>query len=246
MGSKNRIAKYIVPIIEERIKEFKPSAYIEPFVGGANIIDKVNHPKKIGSDNNKYLIALLQNLDEIENLPDEVTKEHYVDVRESYKQRDGRYEDWYIGAVGFLSSRNGRFFDGGYVSYCGENSKGEPRSYYDETKRNLLAQRPNLEGISFWNCDYTLYNLEKIKGCIFYCDIPYANVKKYSTSKDFDYDKFWNWAREASKNNVVLVSEQIAPPDWECIWEMEVSRSMKHDRKEAMKATEKLFEYRGE
>jgi len=244
MGSKNRIAKYIVPIIEERIEKYKPSAYIEPFVGGANVIDKVNHNKKIGSDNNKYLIALLQNLDKIESLPSEVTKEHYDDVRESYKQSDSRYEDWYIGAIGFLSSRSGRFFDGGYALYSGENSKGEPRSYYDETKRNLLAQRPNVKGVVFLYADYSKYEPGQIKGCMFYCDIPYANTKKYLTSKDFNYDKFWNWAREMSKNNVVLVSEQVAPPDWECIWEMEVSRSMNYVR--ATKATEKLFEYRGE
>lgn len=59
MGSKAKIAKYIIPIME---KERKPNmTWVEPFVGGANVIDKVKG-KRIGGDNNKYLIALWQAL----------------------------------------------------------------------------------------------------------------------------------------------------------------------------------------
>ena len=40
MGSKNRIAKHILPIIlKDRIEN---QYYVEPFVGGANMIDKVD------------------------------------------------------------------------------------------------------------------------------------------------------------------------------------------------------------
>ena len=60
MGSKSRIAKYIVPIIQSYIDKNNMETYIEPFVGGANIIDKVKCGKKYGFDKNKYLIALLQ------------------------------------------------------------------------------------------------------------------------------------------------------------------------------------------
>lgn len=35
MGSKSRIAKDIVSIIQKRIEEYKIKTYIEPFVGGA-------------------------------------------------------------------------------------------------------------------------------------------------------------------------------------------------------------------
>ena len=41
MGSKNRIAKELIPIIT---KDLKPNQwYVEPFVGGANMIDKIEH-----------------------------------------------------------------------------------------------------------------------------------------------------------------------------------------------------------
>ena len=46
MGSKSRIAKHIVPIIQRYIDENNIKKYYEPFVGGANIIDKIDCPKK--------------------------------------------------------------------------------------------------------------------------------------------------------------------------------------------------------
>lgn len=61
MGSKNRLAKDLVPIIQSYINE-NTVGYLEPFVGGANIIDKINHHNKIGCDIHRYLIALLKAL----------------------------------------------------------------------------------------------------------------------------------------------------------------------------------------
>lgn len=45
-----------------------------------------------------------------------------------------------------------------------------------------------------------------------------------------------------SKYNIVLVSEQNAPNDFECIWQQNVSRSIKATEKS--KSTEKLFMYK--
>lgn len=40
MGSKSRIAKYIVPIIQEKIDKNNITTYIEPFVGAAMLLIK--------------------------------------------------------------------------------------------------------------------------------------------------------------------------------------------------------------
>lgn len=40
MGSKSRVAKYIVPIIQEKIDKNNVTTYIEPFVGGAMLLIK--------------------------------------------------------------------------------------------------------------------------------------------------------------------------------------------------------------
>lgn len=59
MGSKARIAKYILPIM---LRDRPPDQWwVEPFVGGANMIDKVRG-KRIGNDSNRYLIALLKEM----------------------------------------------------------------------------------------------------------------------------------------------------------------------------------------
>ena len=60
MGSKSRIAKYIVPIIQRRMENYNIKTFIDCFCGGCNIIDKVKCNKKIASDNNEFLIELFK------------------------------------------------------------------------------------------------------------------------------------------------------------------------------------------
>ncbi len=44
MGSKAKITKYIVPIIQRKIDESGARYYVEPFAGGCNVIDKIRKP----------------------------------------------------------------------------------------------------------------------------------------------------------------------------------------------------------
>lgn len=239
MGSKSRIAKYIAPIIQQIIDEYDIKTYIEPFCGGCNIIDKVRCDNKIASDNQEYLIALMQNLDRLSEIPEFVTKEHYSEVRDCFNNNLDTFEDWYIGAIGFLASYNGRFFDGGYAGLV-TTKAGTVRNYYDEAKRNLIGQRPNLQDIKFQYGDYERLYSSDLCGCLFYCDPPYKNTKKYGTSKNFNHDRFWDWAERMSKKNIVLVSEYQAPPNWKCIWEKDLIKTMNHTNK--IESVERLFE----
>ena len=61
MGSKSRIVDNILPIIQERLRDYNIKTYIEPFCGGCNVIDKVQCDTKIASDNHKYLIEMFNN-----------------------------------------------------------------------------------------------------------------------------------------------------------------------------------------
>lgn len=236
MGSKSRIVSEIAPIIQKYVDKSESKVYFEPFCGGCNVIDHIKAYARIAADNQKYLIALYKNLHRLCELPDFVTKEHYDSVRRCYNTGGDEYEDWYIGAIGFLASYNGRFFDGGYAGIR-RTKIGTERDYYAEAKRNLEAQVPNLAGIEFYCLDYI--NINGINGCVVYCDPPYSGAKKYGSSKNFDHDKFWAWVRKISRNNVVLISEHNAPDDFECIWEQEVTRTI--DNTKRVRATEKLF-----
>lgn len=236
MGSKAKIAKYIVPIIQKEIEKHEIKTYIEPFCGGCNVIDKVVCEKKIASDNNKYLIALLQSLHKVNDLPECVTKEHYQEVRECFNKGLTIYPDWYIGAIGFLASYNGKFFNGGYAGIVNTKA-GTVRNYYDEAKRNLLEQIPRLQDIEYRCQDYTHYS--DVEGCLFYLDPPYKDTTQYGSSKGFNHDKFWGWVKKISEKNIVLISEHEAPLNIECVWQQEVKRTMNNGKPK--KAVEKLF-----
>lgn len=244
MGSKNRIVKEVVPILQKIIDENNIKLYIEPFVGGANVIDKIKCEKRIGTDINYYLIDLLNyTKDNYQNpncFPDFIDREYYMKVKEDYKNNTTNFSNLEKGIVGFLASYNGSFFN----SYAGiVNTKvGTQRNYYDESKRNLLKQAPNLKNIIFLQKDYKDYDLNKLKNALIYLDPPYKNTAKYQNS-DFNHNEFWDWVRKISQNNFVIISEQTAPKDFICIWEKSVERSMSCKRKNKKEVTEKLFIY---
>lgn len=226
MGSKSRIKKDVISVISENVSNY--SVYLEPFVGGANVIDDVNHPNKVGYDYNKYLISLLNYVKFGGQLPNSVSREFYNDVRSN--QYNDKYPTWLVGAVGFLASYNGRWFDGGYAK------PSKTRDYYDESKRNLVKQSVKFADIEFEVKDF--FELE-LSDSYIYCDPPYNGTKQYGINKHFDSDKFWEKVRKLSKNNFVLVSEENAPNDFECIWEKKTLRSIKSVDKSY--STEKLF-----
>ena len=62
-GSKNRIAKYILPLITERLKP--EQWYVEPFMGGANMMDKVEHYTSMAKDKKGKRIEKIFTYDEL-------------------------------------------------------------------------------------------------------------------------------------------------------------------------------------
>jgi DNA adenine methylase len=236
MGSKSRIAKHIIPIIQNYIDDNDINIYVEPFVGGANVIDKIKCRHKFGYDINEYLIELLNAVKNKQELPIEVPREVYNSVRSN---KDS-FPKWYVGAVGFLASYNGRFFDGGFAQAGYEGKRY--RDYYAESKRNILEQADYFQDTYFGVLDYRNSILKNDKGLLIYCDPPYEGTKQFSNSKNFDHKEFWETMRNWSKNNIVLISEQNAPDDFECIWQQEVSRSIKSTDKST--SVEKLFRYK--
>ena len=225
MGSKNRIAKELIPIIT---KDLKPNQwYFEPFVGGANMIDKIEHPYKLGADNNKYLIALLEAVQNGQELPEYITKDEYIAV----KTNKDNYPDWYVGFVGFVSSFRAKFF-GGYSGYC-TTKTGIQRNYIKERINNILKQ--NLDGIKLVCSSYDALDIPA--NSIIYCDPPYNGTTKYKDS--FDSDAFWQWCRDKAKEgHTIYVSEYNAPEDFKCIWEKQINSNLGGTSKTA---TEKLF-----
>lgn len=234
MGSKSRIKKYVVPFLQKLIDENEINTYIEPFVGGANVIDDIHCDIKIGGDLHDKLIALFKHMQKGGGLPTDVSRELYADVR--LNKNTGKYEDWFVGAIGFLASYNGRYFEGSYAKTV-ITKTGVTRNYYDEAKRNLEKQTPKIMNVNFINCDYSFFS--DTKGALIYCDIPYKNTTQYSINKNFNHDKFWQWVRDMSQNNIVVVSELEAPDDFECVWQCPIIRTQ--NNRNHMASIEKMF-----
>lgn len=241
VGSKQRLSKELVPIIESYINE-GTTIYIEPFVGGANMIDKINFNNKIGIDSHKELIALLKyTQNNYERLPFEIPEDEYIKVRDSYRQQDGKYDDWYYGLVGFCATFGAKWF-GGYARGF-KADRVTPRNLSNEAIRNLQKQAPQLKNIKFICDTYQNIPLEKISNATIYCDPPYAKTTGYSGSGDFNHSEFWEWVRKASQNNTVLVSEYNAPEDFEIIWEKGLKSSLGSgiNQQGHKKSVERLF-----
>lgn len=230
MGSKRRFAKEIVPILNSYNKEF----YIEPFVGGANIIDKVDFPVKLGYDKNPYLISLLDYVSKGGELPTSIKEEEYYKVRDNKKD----FKDWYVGLVGFCASYGGRFFEG---FPRGPKPDGTPRDYTNEAIRNIEKQRENLNGITFQCKDFIELDFKEMDSLI-YCDPPYLNSKPYKVSLlgKFNHRTFWEWVNYQSKFNPVIISEYNAPKNYVCIWSKDGVKSTL-SREKIKTSTEKLF-----
>lgn len=230
LGSKSRIAKKILPIMVEAAVDVGTTSWVEPFVGGGNLIDKVPTGfSRYGFDLNPHTIKALKDIrDNPHELPDKVTEEEY---QEMLGQEARSITSW----VRFVCSFSGKF-EGGYA----RNSEG--RNYAAVGKRNALRQSPNLQGVHLSQRDYREI---KPENSLIYCDPPYSNTTGYKTGV-FDHEEFFQWCREMAKSNVVFVSEYQAPEDFEEVWTGEIKTTFDSNRTKSKKATEKLFRVRGE
>lgn len=228
MGSKNRIAKEILPIM---LKDRSPEQwYVEPFAGGMNMICDAKG-KRIANDIHPYLIALFESVVYNYWNPIKISKQLYDDIREN----KSLYPNQLVGWAGFGCSYNGKYFGG----YAGEiNTKiGTVRDYQQESINNLLIQKNKLIGVHF-TC--MPYNEMVIPDCsIIYCDPPYEGTTKYRD--DINHAEFWDWCRRKSKEgHIVYVSEYNAPDDFICVWKKDIVSSLTKDTGSKI-ATERLF-----
>ena len=226
MGSKNRIAKYILPII---LKDRKPNQYyIEPFVGGANMIDKVDG-LRIGSDFNKYVIDALTS---IRDSLDELPKDNLEFTELQYKELRKNDEYKHKGYISFAVSFGGKFM-GGYS----KNNRGD--DYVARAYRQAIKQSQKLQDIKLINCSYD--ELDIPYDSIIYCDPPYENTTSYKDK--FNHSKFWQWCRDmANKGHKIFISEYNAPDDFECIKEIKTKTVLNKNSQD--ERIEKLFTYK--
>ena len=232
MGSKARHAKELLPII---LKDHKPEMwYVEPFVGGANMIDKVSAdiaPKRLGCDFNEYLIEMWKSAIKGTLSFSYVDKEAYASVRDNKEC----YDKGFVGWVAHGCSYNGKWFGG----FAGElvTKEGNTRNYQNEAANAVKKQAAVMQDVIFKH--KSVFDLTFPKPCTIYCDPPYAGTTKYKD--EFDHAKFYDWCRERKKEgHTVFVSEYWMPDDFICVWEKQVNSGLNKDVG-SKKATERLY-----
>lgn len=221
-GGKAKIRKPIQQLIKSLLKSGQ--TYWEPFCGGLWIAEGINTNNMICSDIHLDLILLYN---EIKNgwIPPEIISE------EEYNFYRNEIPSALRAFIGFGCSFGGKFF-GGYA-------RSGDRNYAKNAKNSLLKKLSCIKKANFVHASYDNFN-NNAKNWIIYCDPPYKGTTKFSTG-NFDHNKFWDWVRNMSKNNVVIVSEYEAPDDFDIILEINSKIDM-HSKTPNRK--EKIFKFK--
>lgn len=230
-GSKARIVGDILPIM---LQSMHPGqTFVDGFCGGCSVIQNVPPEyHRIANDNNRYLIAMWKALTKDWQPPTTIEKSFYVKIRESWHKNDGKYSDALIGWAGFMASRNGRYYDGGFSG----NYKG--RDYIAESIRNIMRQIDDLKDVEWQTGSYE--QIVMPAASLVYYDPPYKGTSSYTTAKGFDHDHFYDWARQMKRDgHLVYISEYSMPGDFSCIWQKQITNSVNLTK--TYKPTERLW-----
>lgn len=227
IGSKRRLKKSITPILQKAIDDTRATVYLEPFGGGANVIDDIHCENRLYYDSHPYLVAMWKHIQETtEDIPLTISKEEYRAVRNSPQD----YPDWYVGLVGFCASFGAGWFNGYSTPYHDSKNPSKVRDYTNESVRNILKQAPKIQDVKFECADFR--DIDIPNRAVVYCDPPYRGTRKYKDIKDFPYDEYYSWCRDISKKATIFMSEAWMPDDFEVIWEKEVRQQLdKSNRK---------------
>lgn len=219
MGGKQKLAKYICPIINTFIKDNGITDFYDIMCGGANIIVNINCENLYANDLSPTLIALLQ------QAQDDFSQIEWNDKREEWdlcytEYKRIRATDFTaeselplarIGAIEWFGSYCGRGFPGGY----GVVTRG--RSAYDERYRNLKKQseQPNFSKIKFSCGNYSDLNIPE--NALIYCfdkdtEIMTKDGWKYLKDVDIKTDTFLSRKPEGKQMDYLKATDYIHYP----------------------------------
>lgn len=214
-GGKQRLGNRIYEVIREVEKYFfgeTKLTYFEPFVGFCGVMKHfaVEEKRKCeGSDINKDVILMWKGLQEGWKPPQNCSKKRYEKEKRSRKHSAER------GFLGTACSYGGIFFVG-YRSI--QRYKHKTIKSASMTRRKIMKVSKMVKNVKFLNSKS--YREFSPKNKLIYCDPPYEDNKYHQNEhfSSFDHSEFWETMRKWSKDNLVVVSERVAPCDFKAIW----------------------------
>ena len=204
LGGKFQAATAIASVINNQ----EGSVYLEPFMGSCWVTAKVNIKNRLAGDLHDEVVELYHTVQNGWLPPDKLSKVEYDDIRAN--RTAGIYPKNLMAFAAF-----GCAFAGScWRKYAGEDMAAK-------AKKSILKKAEFLEDVKYFSCDYR--DLDP-KGCVIYCDPPYANSYGYRITGTigngkFDSEEFWSIMEKWSEKNSVFVSEYKAPNQFKCILE---------------------------
>lgn len=198
VGSKRKLVPYLTRLFAALRQPGQ--LYVEPCMGSCAVAAEVPNPRVL-SDANLDLVlmtkAFVEGRTEWPYCPDEQTHREWK-MRKSSAER---------GWVGVVFSYRARFFH--TYNYLLTPDK------VDRMRLRAIEFFKQLQGAEILHRDY--FNVDLSQNALIYCDPPYAGTATYPGTLPFDHFKFWQWVAEASKGNLVFVSEYVAPKEFVCV-----------------------------
>jgi DNA adenine methylase len=218
-GGKQKIGKKLASIIHKEsidISEeegFQIKGYCEPFCGMLGVYQHIpelfdNEGLKLeykAGDTNTSVILMWKAVQQGWIPPSKVSEKEYNILKNAPDSAKKGY-------VAHQYSFWGQYFKG-YAPKYGHPSDSSP------AVKRVTNIAKKVSNVSFSAKPYTEYS--KLKNYVIYCDPPYNNREQWYKGC-FDSEKFYEWCREMSENNIVFASDYNAPDDFEKIWSKDV------------------------
>lgn len=249
-GGKQRIGKEIANIIYKKSVEIskkrklKIKGYCEPFCGMLGVYQHIpelfsssrDSPglastiKYKANDINKSIISMWKKVQTgWKPKVRKITSEKFRLLKNNGKILAEK------GFIGHVYSYRGIYF-GAYFPHR--------MSKIEKSAKKIVKIGNKIKNVKFSSGSYEKYS--KLKNYIIYCDPPYKNTpQRYYSGLDsvilnFDYQKFEDWCKKMSKNNIIFISEYTKPKNTKLIWSSRPYRSKPNSLK-YNRSKEKLY-----
>ena len=227
-GGKQRISREVSSVLSSYNMEY----YAEPFCGSCNVASNVAIENKILNDKHVYLIEMFKALQNGWTPPETISEAQYKYIRNNLDE-----DKALSGFVGFGCSFAGKWF-GGYARDT------TTRNYTKNAQNSILKKMKTLQSAKFISKDFSELNFINT---LVYCDPPYKNTTPYNKKLlgEFDYTGFIDWAKEQSKENIVIISEykRNVPNEATIILEMRSKADIRDKEGKIIPTTEVLFTF---
>jgi len=221
IGGKKRQSKIIANYIMEH--KGNRNVYVEPFCGMCSVASRLTNEFDtiILADNNKHIVNLLKSLVDDTFVPYQwVSQEQTEKEHKKFKaMKDKGIEHPMMAFWGHGMSFAAKWF-GTLARSKDASGVKSSKSHVRNSNRGLLELQEKLKQIKNLTIVHSSYDELNIpNNSVVYCDPPYKGRNNmYGNVKQFDHNDYWDWVRQLSTDDrLVIATEYTIPDDFEII-----------------------------